>query len=134
MHNFQAHTDKIRKEMLKEIGVSSIDDLFRQIPENARTGVLNLDEPKSELEASVAVENLAKQNRTDYASFMGAGAYDHFIPAAVGEITSRFEFNTAYTPYQAEISQGTLQAIYEFQSLICNLTGMDVATASHYDA
>ena len=134
MHNFQAHTDKIREEMLKEIGVSSIDDLFRQIPEKARTGVLNLDEPKSELEASVAVENLAKQNRTDYASFMGAGAYDHFIPAAVGEITSRFEFNTAYTPYQAEISQGTLQAIYEFQSLICNLTGMDVATASHYDA
>lgn len=134
MHNFQAHTDEIRKEMLKEIGVSSIDDLFKQIPEKARTGILKLPKPMSELEASIEVQKLAHQNKTDYLNFMGAGAYDHFIPAAVGEITSRFEFNTAYTPYQAEISQGTLQAIYEFQSLICNLTGMDVATASHYDA
>ena len=88
----------------------------------------------SELEASIEVERLAKANNTDYLSFMGAGAYNHFVPAAVNEITSRFEFNTAYTPYQAEISQGTLQGIYEFQSLICNLTGMDVATASHYDS
>jgi len=134
MHNFQAHTEKIRKEMLEQIGVSSIDDLFQQIPQKARTGTLNLPEPKSELEASVEVESIAAQNKTNYLNFMGAGAYDHFIPAAVGEITSRFEFNTAYTPYQAEISQGTLQAIYEFQSLICNLTGMEVATASHYDA
>ena len=134
MHNFQAHTKKIREEMLKTIGVSSIDDLFNQIPVSARTGKLNLDKPLNEFEASVEVENLAKQNNTDYLNFMGAGAYDHFIPAAVGEITSRFEFNTAYTPYQAEISQGTLQSIYEFQTLICNLTGMDVATASHYDA
>lgn len=134
MHNFQAHTEQIREEMLKEIGVSSIGDLFSQIPVQARVDELNLPKPLSELEASIEVERLAKGNNTNYLSFMGAGAYNHFIPAAVNEITSRFEFNTAYTPYQAEISQGTLQGIYEFQSLICNLTGMDVATASHYDA
>ncbi|MBO5948657.1 aminomethyl-transferring glycine dehydrogenase subunit GcvPA [bacterium] len=134
MHNFQAHTQKIREEMLKEIGVSSINDLFAQIPAQARVEKLNLANPMSELEASIEVEKLAKTNNTDYLSFMGAGAYNHFVPAAVNEITSRFEFNTAYTPYQAEISQGTLQGIYEFQSLICNLTGMDVATASHYDS
>ena len=122
MHNFQAHTQKIREEMLKEIGVSSINDLFAQIPAQARVEKLNLANPMSELEASIEVERLAKTNNTDYLSFMGAGAYNHFVPAAVNEITSRFEFNTAYTPYQAEISQGTLQGIYEFQSLICNLT------------
>ena len=134
MHNFQAHTKEIREEMLKSIGVSSIGDLFSQIPLQARVDELNLPKPLSELEASIEVERLAKSNNTEYLTFMGAGAYNHFIPAAVNEITSRFEFNTAYTPYQAEISQGTLQGIYEFQTLICNLTGMDVATASHYDA
>ena len=134
MHNFQTHTKEIREEMLKNIGISSIDELFKQIPESARVQELNLPDGVSELDASNKIESIAFKNKTGYLNFMGAGAYNHFIPAAVEAITSRFEFNTAYTPYQAEISQGTLQMIYEFQTLICNLTGLEVATASHYDA
>lgn len=133
MHNFQAHTEEIRNEMLSDIGVQSIDNLFDVIPKEARIEGLNLDKSLSEMEANYRVDLISKLNRNEFISFLGGGAYDHYIPACVSQITSRFEFNTAYTPYQPEISQGTLQAIYEFQSAVCNLTGMDVSNASVYD-
>lgn len=85
------------------------------------------------MQAQKEVKSLAYKNRTDYVSFLGGGAYNHFTPAAISQVAQRFEFLTAYTPYQPEISQGTLQVMYEFQSMVCNLTGMDVANASVYD-
>lgn len=133
MNNFTAHTDEIRKEMLKETGVSNIDELFAEIPNEARMSALNLGSAKSEMAVQNEIKKLAKMNNTDLISFIGAGSYNKFIPACISSITSRFEFNTAYTPYQPEISQGTLQSIYEFQSMICSLTGMDVSNASVYD-
>jgi glycine dehydrogenase subunit 1 len=121
--------------MLKILGVSSIDDLFAAIPRELRFPALSLAPGLSETEALREIAALAEAN-TDadrYRWFLGAGAYDHFIPSAVSALASRGEFLTAYTPYQAEVSQGTLQAIFEFQSMIAALTGMDVATAGHYD-
>ncbi len=128
-------TDEDRREMLKALGLRSIDELFHQIiPEEARfQGTLDLPPALSELEVREVVESLARQNRADLTLFIGGGVYDHYIPAAVKHILSRSEFYTAYTPYQAEVSQGTLQAMYEFQSVICDLTGMDVANSSMYD-
>lgn len=123
-------------EMLKSIGVSSIDDLFMDIPEEIRLNrELNLDSPRSELEVVRHIKKLSNMNLgiEDLVCFLGAGAYDHYIPSVVKHITSRSEFYTAYTPYQPEISQGTLQAIFEFQTMIANLTGMDFANASVYD-
>jgi glycine dehydrogenase subunit 1 len=121
--------------MLDAIGVSSVDDLFLDIPENLRIARLNLPDGASEWNVSREMRDLAARNANldDYACFLGAGAYDHFIPAVVRAITSRGEFSTPYTPYQPEVSQGTLQAIFEYQSLICALTGMDVSNASMYD-
>ena len=136
MYNFEAHTKEAREQMLKKIGVKTIEELFSQIPQNARMTECDIKEfgiPKNEIDTVKEVKALAKKNKTDYLNFLGGGAYNHFIPACVGEISSRFEFNTAYTPYQAEISQGTLQMIYEFQTHICNLTGLDVCNASVYD-
>ena len=133
MYNFNAHTENSRKEMLEKIGVKSVEDLFSQIPKKARMSDLPLDLPKNEIDTVKKIKSLANKNKTDYAIFMGGGAYHRFIPACISEISSRFEFNTAYTPYQAEISQGTLQMIYEFQTHICNLTGMEVCNASVYD-
>ena len=133
MYNFNAHTEKNRAEMLEKIGVKSVEDLFSQIPKEARMVSFPLDEPKTEIDTVKTIKNIAKKNKTDYLNFMGGGAYHRFIPACISEISSRFEFNTAYTPYQTEISQGTLQMIYEFQTHICNLTGMDVCNASVYD-
>ena len=136
MYNFDSHTDKTRTEMLDKIGVKSVEDLFSQIPEKARMSLKDAADfgvPKNEIDTVKTVKKLASKNKTDYISFLGGGAYNRFIPSCVGEISSRFEFNTAYTPYQAEISQGTLQMIYEFQTHICNLTGMDVCNASVYD-
>ena len=127
------HTPEDRARMLARIGAVSIDALFADIPAAVRVDGLDLPEPESELELSARLERSAAQNGTDLASFLGAGVYHHFIPAAVDQITSRGEFSTAYTPYQPEISQGTLQSIYEFQSLIAQLTGLDVVSASHYD-
>lgn len=133
MRNFTAHSKENRTQMLKEIGVSSIDELFEKIPQAARVNKLNLPDAISEMEAQKELRRLASKNRINYISFIGGGAEKHFVPACVSQIAQRFEFNTAYTPYQPEISQGTLQMIYEYQSMICNLCGMDVANASVYD-
>lgn len=132
MYNFSAFTQEDRNEMLQKIGVSSVEDLFSHIPQEARTE-LDLDEGISEFEVQFALKKLAAKNDLSFLSFLGGGSYNRFIPAAITTIAGRFEFITAYTPYQPEISQGTLQAIYEFQSMICSLTGMDVANASVYD-
>jgi len=133
MKNFLALNDDNRKEMLESISINSVEDLFTQIPIQARTGGLNLPEALSEMQVQKKVKALSKKNNTNVINFLGAGVYNHFIPASVGYVAQRFEFLTAYTPYQPEISQGTLQIMYEYQSMICNLTGMDVANASVYD-
>lgn len=133
MKNFLAHTDETRKKMLKEISVSSIDELFDVIPQKVRCTGLNLPDALSEMQTQKQIKALAKKNNTAMISFLGAGVYNKFIPACISQVAQRFEFLTAYTPYQPEISQGTLQVMYEFQSMICNLTGMDVANASVYD-
>ena len=124
------------QEMLGTIGVNSVDDLFADIPAALKLQRdLRLPAPHSEMEVMKTLRTLSAMNASvdDYVSFLGAGAYNHFIPAVVKHLISRGEFLTAYTPYQPEISQGTLQAIFEFQTLICQLTGMDVANASMYD-
>jgi len=131
MNNFVALTDNDRKEMLEAISCSSVEDLFTQIP--VKMQEFKLDNPLSELETTKKIKAMAKKNNIDYISFLGAGVYNKFIPAAVGQVAQRFEFLTAYTPYQPEISQGTLQIMYEFQTMICRLTGMDVSNASVYD-
>ena len=131
MKNFLAHTDEIRNEMLKEISCASIEDLFKQIPVKFKD--FNLYNPKSEMEAQKEIKKLAKKNKTEYANFIGGGVYNKFIPACINYVAQRFEFLTAYTPYQPEISQGTLQIIYEYQTMISRLTGMDIANASMYD-
>lgn len=132
MKNFIAHTDSTRQEMLDAISCSSIEDLFKQIPVSFKN--FDMSNPLSELAAQRKVKALAKKNNTEYTSFLGGGVYNKFIPACVSYIAQRFEFLTAYTPYQPEISQGTLQIIYEYQTMISRLTGMDIANASMYDA
>jgi glycine dehydrogenase subunit 1 len=120
--------------MLQDIGRKRIEDLFEQIPENLRlTEPVGVGHPVSEPELLAYFRELANQNATDYQSFLGAGAYSHFIPVVIDPLISRSEFFTAYTPYQPELSQGTLQYIFEFQTMICQLTGMEVANASLYD-
>ncbi len=133
MKNFLVHNDDVKKEMLSNIGLNSIEDLFSQIPKEARMAELDLPKALSEMEAQRAIKKLATKNKSDYISFLGGGVYNKFIPACVGQIAQRFEFLTAYTPYQAEISQGTLQVMYEFQTMISRLTGMDVSNATVYD-
>lgn len=129
------HTDSEREEMLKTIGAPSIESLFEGVPAEHRFPQLNLPPALSEMEVAAQLQELSQINEStrDLICFLGAGAYNHYIPAAVDAILRRGEFYTAYTPYQPEVSQGTLQAIFEFQSLIANLTGMDVSNASHYD-
>ncbi len=129
------NTDADRSLMLRDIGVSSIEELFQDIPERFRHACFNLPLPLSELEVKKELNQLATRNASldSYACFLGAGSYRHFIPSVIEHITGRSEFYTAYTPYQAEVSQGTLQAIYEYQSLICQLTGMEVSNAAMYD-
>ncbi|WP_406241611.1 aminomethyl-transferring glycine dehydrogenase subunit GcvPA [Tissierella carlieri] len=129
-------THEDEQEMLKSIGLNSLDDLFNDIPKDLQLNrELNLPNAKSELEVRSYLTELANKNcsTSKMACFLGAGAYDHYIPSIINHIISRSEFYTSYTPYQPEISQGTLQYIFEFQTLICNLTGMDVANASLYD-
>ena len=127
------HTTDDRARMLAAIGVASVDDLFADIPESLRSSGLRLPAPESEADLTARLRRLAARNRVDLASFLGAGAYRHFTPAVVDQLLLRGEFYTAYTPYQPEISQGTLQTIYEYQSLMAELTGLDVVSASHYD-
>ena len=131
MKNFVALSENDRKEMLDVLSCNSIEDLFSQIP--VKMGELGLGKPLSELETQKTVKKLASKNNVNYISFLGGGVYNKFIPAAIQQVAQRFEFLTAYTPYQPEISQGTLQIMYEFQSMICRLTGMDVSNASMYD-
>ena len=133
MKNFLVHNEETTQQMCKEIGISTVEDLFSQIPQSARMAELKLPEGLSEMETQKVVKALANSNKTDYAIFAGGGIYNKFVPACIGQVASRFEFNTAYTPYQPEISQGTLQVMYEFQTMICRLTGMDVANATVYD-
>ncbi|MCY4017879.1 MAG: aminomethyl-transferring glycine dehydrogenase subunit GcvPA [Chloroflexi bacterium] len=129
------HTAVETEQMLTEIGVSSIDELFDAVPAAYRFPRLELPPPMSEMEVAAEMLAISEANdhAGDYAIFRGAGAYHHFIPSAVNHMLLRGEFYTAYTPYQPEISQGTLQATYEYQSMMCALTGMDAANASHYD-
>jgi glycine dehydrogenase subunit 1 len=119
--------------MLDAIGVASVDDLFADIPASVRATTWDVPPALVEQDVRAELARLAGRNRIPDVSFLGAGVYRHLIPSVVGEVIGRPEFATAYTPYQPEVSQGTLQSIYEFQSLICELTGMEVATASHYD-
>ena len=123
-----------RSAMLKQIDCEGIEDLFQQIPEKLRLKEpVGIGHPVSEPELLAYFRDLASANATDYHSFLGGGAYSHFIPVIIDPLISRAEFFTAYTPYQPELSQGTLQYIFEFQTMICQLTGMEVANASLYD-
>ena len=131
MSNFTAHNEETRKELLEAVGIKSVDELFSHLP--IKMEELNLSDSKSEMEVQRLIKSLAKKNNVDYVSFVGGGCYNKFIPAALSQVAQRVEFLTAYTPYQPEISQGTLQVMYEYQSMICILTGMDVANASVYD-
>ncbi|HKK21547.1 MAG TPA: glycine dehydrogenase, partial [candidate division Zixibacteria bacterium] len=127
------NTDDDRRKMLARIGVGKLEDLFEAIPSELRLNrPLNIP-ALSEMELLREIRKLSRENREGLVCFAGGGVYDHFIPAAVDSIISRPEFMTAYTPYQAEVAQGTLQVIYEFQTHICRLTGMEVANASMYD-
>src|SRR3989442_11005664 len=129
-------TERDRDEMLAAIGVSSVEELFRDIPEGVRLGrELDLEPPLSEQELSRHLGELAARNvdTSRELSFLGAGIYDHYVPAVVDTVLQRGELLTAYTPYQPEMSQGVLQAIFEYQTAICELTGMDVSNASGYD-
>lgn len=132
---YSPNTDADRRAMLDSIGVDAVVELFDDIPAHLRNPVLDLPSPLSEFELRRDVEAMAAENATpgDYACFLGAGSYRHYVPAIVRQLAGRSEFMTAYTPYQPEVSQGTLQAHYEFQSLVCQLTGMDVANAGMYD-
>ncbi len=132
--SFLSLTDADREQMLAAIGVSSVEELFRDIPASVRHR-RELDVPPALAEAELTrhLEELAAKNVLDEVSFLGAGIYDHYVPAVVDAVLQRGEFLTAYTPYQPELSQGVLQAIFEYQTAICELTGMDVSNASGYD-
>ncbi len=136
MHPYSPHTEQDIQEMLRTIEVQSVGDLFDDIPKQVRLNRdLNIDNGLSELELKKKVKQLAAMNlgTEDLTCFLGAGVYDHYIPSVIKHLASRSEFSTAYTPYQPELSQGTLQVIYEYQTMICQLTGMDVSNASLYD-
>jgi len=133
--SYYLHTETDRTEMLAAIGAKSIEDLFADVPARVRFPKLDVPDPLSELETMRELLDLSESNAEAQHSpmFLGAGAYYHFSPSLVHQLILRGEFLTAYTPYQPEISQGTLQAVYEYQSMICALTGMEAANASHYD-
>ena len=124
-----------RESMLKEIGVATTADLFADIPEHVRFPDLEVPPPLTEIETVGKMAELASQNRHvgELACFIGAGAYNHYVPSVVGHMMGRSEYYTSYTPYQPEMAQGTLQYMFEFQSLICDLFEMDVANGSVYD-
>lgn len=132
---FIPHTDADRAAMLQTIGIERLEDLFKDVPANHRFPTLNIPAALSEMEVATELQTVAQANENvhELACFLGAGVYNHYVPAAVDAIIRRGEFLTAYTPYQPELSQGTLQAIFEYQSNIAALTGMEVCNASHYD-
>src|SRR3954470_6258313 len=132
---FNPHTHEDRVAMLNATGVASIDDFFSPVPASIRFPTLQLPPALTEMEAADHLGILAARNLAFRAEdvYLGAGSYRHFVPSTVGQILARGEFYTAYTPYQPEVAQGTLQVIYEFQSLVAALTGMDIANASMYD-
>ncbi|MGE5618533.1 MAG: aminomethyl-transferring glycine dehydrogenase subunit GcvPA [Sphingomonadaceae bacterium] len=133
--DFVPNTEQDTQEMLRAIGVRSVDDLLEVIPAEVRRPTLDLPAPLTEMELVAEFRSMAERNADaqHYAYFLGAGAYNHYVPSAISQLLLRSELYTSYTPYQPEISQGTLQAAFEFQSMICALTGMDVANASMYD-
>lgn len=133
MKNFLVHNDDVKTEMLTTLGVNSPKDLFSQIPLEVRVKNFDIGNPMSEAQVQREIRALAKKNKTDLINFCGGGVYNKFVPACVSQIAQRFEFLTAYTPYQAEISQGTLQIMYEFQTMISRLSGMDICNATVYD-
>ncbi|HZB96476.1 MAG TPA: glycine dehydrogenase, partial [Herpetosiphonaceae bacterium] len=135
MSHYISNTDKDREAMLQMIGARSVTELFDVVPADVRFPELQLPAPLSEAELMRELRKLSGRNADTLSSlsFLGAGAYNHFIPSAVDAILRRAEYYTSYTPYQPELSQGTLQAIFEYQTMICALTGMDAANASHYD-
>ncbi|MBQ6559619.1 MAG: aminomethyl-transferring glycine dehydrogenase subunit GcvPA [Erysipelotrichaceae bacterium] len=133
MGNYIPDTAAIQKEMLQAIGKESIDALYEDVPSNVRLKELHIPEGKPEMAVASTMKKIASQNKVYDSLFRGAGAYRHYIPAIVKGIVSKEEFLTAYTPYQAEISQGVLQSIFEYQTQICELTGLDVSNASVYD-
>ena len=132
---FLPHTDSERQEMLATIGVSKLEDLFTSVPQKYRFPTLDLPSSLTEMEVQQELADYAADNENlqDMLCFLGAGAYNHYVPSTVDSILRRGEFYTAYTPYQPEVSQGTLQTIFDYQSLITALTGMEVSNASHYD-
>ncbi|WP_458700598.1 aminomethyl-transferring glycine dehydrogenase subunit GcvPA [Sulfurospirillum sp. 1307] len=130
---YTPHTQDDIKRMLDVIGIEKIDDLFEQIPNELRAKSFDLENGLSEFEVFENFKNLSNKNETSKVCFLGGGYYDHIIPSAVDALSMRSEFYTAYTPYQAEASQGTLQALYEYQTMICELTGLEVTNASMYD-
>jgi glycine dehydrogenase subunit 1 len=132
---YHPHTNADRSAMLDAVGMQDIGELFEDVPARFRFPDLDLPPVITEMEMLPHLQKMAGRNQVpgDFVSFLGAGAYDHFVPAAVDALIQRGEFLTAYTPYQPEVSQGTLQAIFEFQSMIAAITGMDVSNASHYD-
>ena len=133
MYNFEALDEKDRQNMLISIGVKSIDEIFDMIPDKAKMKELNLASGCDEIEAQKNLKKLSLLNKTNYLNFLGLGAKKRFIPSLISDVASRFEFLSCYTPYQAEISQGTLEVMYEFQSLMCTLVDQDVSNASVYD-
>lgn len=135
-HRFLPTTKQDKKDLLKECGFTTIEDLLKGIPNSARfKNALKMEKGKSELELNKVLNQflINSRSRKSALSFLGAGSYDHFCPAVVNQLTLRGEFLTSYTPYQPEISQGTLQALYEFQSMISEIFGMEISNASHYD-
>ena len=137
MGNFLPSTEGQRQEMLKNVGVSSAEELYREIPADLRKkaadATASMPKGVSEFEALAQLKELSEKNRVFHAIFRGAGAYWHHIPAVVSRVSAKEAFVTAYTPYQPEISQGVLQTIFEYQTILCELTGMDAGNASVYD-
>ena len=133
MRYYVPSTEREQRAMLQEASFSEFGDLYKNIPENLRIDCLDIPSGSSELGVRRVIERLAAKNKIYRSIFRGAGAYNHYIPSLVRQITSREEFMTSYTPYQAEISQGILQAIFEFQTMMCELTGLDASNASVYD-
>lgn len=133
MYNFESLTNSNRDEMLSSIGINCVDELFDCIPKEAKNISFDLNDGISEMKAEKELLKLSLLNKTNYLSFLGGGARKRYIPAVIDNIVSRVEFLTCYTPYEAELSQGSLEAMYEFQSIICNLVRQDVSNASHYD-